>query len=88
MDHKLCLKLGILFFLTWASARAEQSNLDLSQRYLLLATSRTSTLQDEISEAVESGYSVVTAWSGADGGEAACRPARRKWLASSLLAIL
>lgn len=69
MDHKLCLKLGILFFLTWASARAEQSNLDLSQRYLLLATSRTSTLQDEISEAVKSGYSVVTAWSGADGGE-------------------
>ena len=69
MEYKLCLKVGILCFLALGSARAEQSNPGLSQRYLLLATSRTSTLQDEINEAVKSGYRLVTAWSGADGGE-------------------
>ena len=44
MEYKLCLKVGILCFLALGSARAEQSNPGLSQRYLLLATSRTSTL--------------------------------------------
>ncbi len=58
--------LSIPFFLIWIplpaqaqESKSEESKLDLTQQYLLLVTSRTSTMQKEMNEASEGGYRVV-----------------------------
>jgi len=42
-----------------AGTAAAQSKLDLTQRYLLLATSKTSTMQKELDEAAAGGYRIL-----------------------------
>ena len=53
--------LGVLATLLVApgAARAANPDLDLSQRFLLLATTKTSTMQKELSEAAAVGYRVI-----------------------------
>lgn len=46
-------------FMMWAQQATAKAGLDLTQRYLLLATSRTSTMQQELNEAAGAGYRVL-----------------------------
>ena len=63
----------LLFAMTAVLVRAQDSKetepkLDLTQRYLLLATSKTSTMQNELNQAAAAGYRVLVA-SRTGGGE-------------------
>src|SRR6185295_19868976 len=49
----------LLVFIFAASLGAWTQPMDLSQRYLLLATTRTSTMQKELNEAAAAGYRVL-----------------------------
>ena len=50
MNRKICLPFFLFCALAPALGAAAQSKLDLSQRYLLLATAKTGTLQKELTE--------------------------------------
>ena len=58
-------------------SKPEKSKLDLNQQYLLLATSKTSTMQKELNEASAVGYRVVV---GGRTGGANSQCFWRKWL--------
>jgi len=60
----ICFLLSLTPFLVLVSAADEPSTLDLSHRYLLLATQGTGTLQDELDQAGPAGFKVVSAKSG------------------------
>ena len=64
MKHKAVLGVGVLLLASVLPPRAqesksESSKLDLTQPYLLLATARTSTMQEEINQAAAAGYRVL-----------------------------
>ena len=50
---------NILIVLVFALATLGAQPLDLTQRYLLLATARTTTMQHELNEAAAAGYRVL-----------------------------
>ncbi len=50
---------ALLCLLLASAALAQDSKLDLSQRFLLLATTRTSTMQTELKEAAAAGYRIL-----------------------------
>jgi hypothetical protein len=70
MCKKGIVYINVILFGIALIARAEDSGLDLSQRFLLLATTRTSTLQKELDAAAAAGYRVLVA-SSTRGAEAA-----------------
>jgi queuine/archaeosine tRNA-ribosyltransferase len=55
------LPLGFFFLFVPAAVGAPDSKLDLTQRFLLLATTKTSTMQKELSEAAGAGYRILGA---------------------------
>jgi len=54
-----CVPVQILLLLLPVALYAQESKLDLSQRFLLLATTKTSTMQKELDEAATAGYRVL-----------------------------
>ena len=58
MKRRLLVTLGLVSLLCPLAGPAE-SDLDLTQRYLLLATKKTSTMQKELSEAAAAGYRIL-----------------------------
>ena len=63
-------RLGFILVCISSCAIAQDSKLDLSQRFLLLATTKTSTMQKELDQAAAAGYRVL-AGSRTRGAEAA-----------------
>jgi hypothetical protein len=63
-------RLGLILVCIPTIAIAQDSKLDLSQRFLLLATTKTSTMQKELDQAAAAGYRVL-AGSRTRGAEAA-----------------
>jgi sulfur transfer protein SufE len=60
MKRSLALTVGVLFLLLPPALQAQKkSKLDLSLRYLLLATKKTSTMQKEMREAAAAGYRIL-----------------------------
>jgi hypothetical protein len=62
------LQVGILVVMLPVAAATAESKLDLSQRFLLLATTKTATMQKELDEAAAAGYRVIVG-SPTSGGE-------------------
>jgi hypothetical protein len=60
MRATIAVVLGVQVALT-ATASGQGSNVDPNQRYLLLSTQRTATMDAELNEAAAKGYRVVTA---------------------------
>jgi len=60
MKRSLALTVGFLFLLMPLALQAQKkSKLDLSLRYLLLATKKTSTMQKEMREAADQGFRLL-----------------------------
>ncbi|MFQ5817589.1 MAG: hypothetical protein ACE5H2_06505 [Terriglobia bacterium] len=60
MKRSLALGVGVLILLLPLTLLArKEPKLDLSQRYLLLATKKTSTMQKELNEAAAAGYRIL-----------------------------
>ncbi len=60
MKRSLALTVGFLFLLMPPALQAQKkSKLDLSLRYLLLATKKTSTMQKEMREAADQGFRLL-----------------------------
>ncbi|HUU12397.1 MAG TPA: hypothetical protein VM182_01665 [Terriglobia bacterium] len=59
MKRSVLLGLLIAFLTLPAAGLAADSKLDLTQRFLLLATSKTSTMQKELNEAAGAGYRII-----------------------------
>jgi hypothetical protein len=59
MKRKFVLGILAVFLLAPTAAGAPKSDLDLTQRFLLLATTKTSTMQKELNEAAAAGYRVI-----------------------------
>lgn len=59
MKRKPVLGLLVAFLLFPGAKQAVNADLDLSQRFLLLATTKTSTMQNELNEAAAAGYRVL-----------------------------
>lgn len=59
MKHRLALSAGFLVLLLPVTFGAPEPKLDLTQRFLLLATQKTSTMQKELDEAAAAGYRIL-----------------------------